>query len=128
MKAKQLSGSHGHIGSEMKMFVFAGVKRQLLKTVTFLGHVCKEDNLKGASLTGRVNGKRDHGRQRFRYLQILKSASWWKAAKILRLPQDTRKTGRLEVNACQYLYQTRHMKKGKKIFSIQILDSSNTLK
>ena len=52
------------------------VQRSLLKTIRkrqieFLGHVCRRRGLKFLSLTGKVEGKRDRGKQRITFLDSL---------------------------------------------------------
>ena len=52
------------------------VQRSLLKTIRkrqmeFLGHVCRRRGLEFLSLTGKVEGKRDRGKQRITFLDSL---------------------------------------------------------
>ena len=52
------------------------VQRSLLKTIRkrqmeFLGHVCRRRDLEFLSLTGKVEGKRDRGKQRIAFLDSL---------------------------------------------------------
>ena len=52
------------------------VQRSLLKTIRkrqmeFLGHVCRRRGLEFLSLTGKVEGKRDRGKQRISFLDSL---------------------------------------------------------
>ena len=52
------------------------VQRSLLKTIMkrqmeFLGHVCRRRGLEFLSLTGKVEGKRDRGKQRITFLDSL---------------------------------------------------------
>ena len=52
------------------------VQRLLLKTIKkrqmeFLGHVCRRRGLEFLSLTGKVEGKRDRGKQRITFLDSL---------------------------------------------------------
>ena len=51
--------------------------RQLLNTIKntqlqFFGHIMRQENLEQISITGRINGKRARGRQRYNYLDQLK--------------------------------------------------------
>ena len=52
------------------------VQRSLLKTIRkrqmeFLGHVCRRRGLEFLSFTGKVEGKRDRGKQRITFLDSL---------------------------------------------------------
>ena len=54
----------------------AGMQRELLQHIrkrqmASLGHVYRKDDLERTVLTGRIQGKRDRGRQRLTYLQSL---------------------------------------------------------
>ena len=54
----------------------AGTKRELIEMIrkrqlSFLGHVYRKDDIERTVLTGRIDGKRDRGRQRLTYLQSL---------------------------------------------------------
>ena len=56
----------------------AGTRRELLKQVcrrqmAFLGHVYRKDDVERQVLTGRIQGKRDHGKQRMTFLQSLRN-------------------------------------------------------
>ena len=54
----------------------ADVEKKLIKLVrkrqlSFLGHIYRKDDLERAVLTGKIEGKRDRGRQRLTYLESL---------------------------------------------------------
>ena len=54
--------------------------RQLLNTIKnrqlqFFGHIMRQENLEQISITGRINGKRARGSQRYNYLDQLKTYS-----------------------------------------------------
>ncbi|GFR87083.1 retrovirus-related Pol polyprotein LINE-1 [Elysia marginata] len=54
----------------------AGVKKKAVHIVrkrqlSFVGHIYRKDNLERLALTGRVQGKRDRGRQRVTFLHSL---------------------------------------------------------
>ena len=67
---------------------WAGVERKLMKTVrkrlmAFPKHVHRKDDIERVALTGRVNDRKDRGRQGLNPLQSLKSVSSWRPTKIL---------------------------------------------
>ena len=54
----------------------AGVQRELLQNIwkrqmSFVDHVYRQDDLENTALTGRGQGKSDHGRQGLTYLQSI---------------------------------------------------------
>ena len=72
------------------------VQRSLLKTIRkrqmeFLGHVCRRRGLEFLSLTGKVEGKRDRGKQRITFLDSLCNSATGgrsKGLNFLRLSDD----------------------------------------
>ena len=62
--------------NQCKCIERGNVQRSLLKTIRkrqmeFLGHVCRRRGLEFLSLTGKVEGKRDRGKQRITFLDSL---------------------------------------------------------
>ena len=71
--------------------------RQLLNIIKnrqlqfFFGHIMRRENLEQTSITGRSNGKRARGRQRYNYLNQLKTYSKLNAEELLHFFKDRRK-------------------------------------
>ena len=84
------------------------VQRSLLKTIRkrqmeFLGHVCRRRGLEFLSLTGKVEGKRDRGKQRITFLDSLcNSATGGKSKSLnfLKLSDDRDVWRGMAANVC----------------------------
>ena len=61
------------------------IRRRQLK---FVGHVMRKGGLEKLVLEGKINGKRQRGRQRLKYLEGLASATEYGAVDILRRVDD----------------------------------------
>ena len=89
------------------------VQRSLLKTIRkrqmeFLGHVCRRRGLEFLSLTGKVEGKRDRGKQRITFLDSLCNSATGgqsKGLNFLKLSDDRC----LERHGRQCLFQIWHL-------------------
>ena len=69
--------------------------RQLLNTIRntqlqFFGHIMRQENLEQISITGRINGKRARGRQRYNYLDQLKTYTKLNTEELLHFVKDRR--------------------------------------
>ena len=84
------------------------VQRSLLKTIRkrqmeFLGHVCRRRGLEFLSLTGKVEGKRDRGKQRITFLDSLCNSATGgqsKGLNILKLSDDRDVWRGMVANVC----------------------------
>ena len=84
------------------------VQRSLLKTIRkrqmeFLGHVCRRRGLEFLSLTGKVEGKRDRGKQRITFLDSLCNSATGgqsKGLNFLKLSDDRDVWRGMVANAC----------------------------
>ena len=85
------------------------VQRSLLKTIIkkrhmeFLGHVCRRRGLEFLSLTGKVEGKRDRGKQRITFLDSLCNSATGgqsKGLKFLKLSDDRDVWRDMAANVC----------------------------
>ena len=76
--AKNVASLMGGWSYKRRVLRRAGTHRELLNQVrrrqmAFLGHVYRKDDVERQVLTGRVQGKRDRGRQRMTFLQSLRN-------------------------------------------------------
>ena len=93
------------------------VQRSLLKTIRkrqmeFLGHVCRRRGLEFLSLTGKVEGKRDRGKQRITFLDSLCNSATGgqsKGLNFLKLSDDRDVWRCLERHGRQGLFQIWHL-------------------
>ena len=84
------------------------VQRSLLKTIRkrqmeFLGHVCRRRGLEFLSLTGKVEGKRDRGKQRITFLDSLCNSATGRQSKglnFLKLSDDRDVWRGMVANVC----------------------------
>ena len=84
------------------------VQRSLLKTIRkrqmeFLGHVCRRRGLEFLSLTGKVEGKRDRGKQRITFLDSLCNSATGgqsKGLNFLKLSEDRDVWRGMVANVC----------------------------
>ena len=84
------------------------VQRSLLKTIRkrqmeFLGHVCRRRGLEFLSLTGKVEGKRDRGKQRITFLDSLCNSATGgqsKSLNFLKLSDDRDVWRGMAANVC----------------------------
>ena len=65
--------------------LLVAIRRRQLK---FAGHVIRKGGLEKLVLEGKINGKRQRGRQRLKYLDGLTSATGYGAVDILRQADD----------------------------------------
>ena len=100
-----------HVTNEEVLRRRAGTERNLLRTIwrrqiEFLGHVMRKEGLENLMLMGRIEGKRDRGRQRRKFLGALKEqvAKNWRngirASKILHITRDRKNWNIMIVNIC----------------------------
>ena len=101
-----------NIGKEKKPNVNVlregNVQRSLLKTIRkrqmeFLGHVCRRRGLEFLSLTGKVEGKRDRGKQRITFLDSLCNSATGgqsKSLNFLKLSDDRDVWRGMAANVC----------------------------
>ena len=80
------------------------VQRSLLKTIRkrqmeFLGHVCRRRGLEFLSLTGKVEGKRDRGKQRI-FLIVFVTRQQVKGLNFLKLSDDRDVWRGMVANVC----------------------------
>ena len=69
---------------------------QLLNTIKnrqlqFLGHSMRKEDLEQTSITGRINGNRAWGRQRYNYLDQLKTSTKFNSEELFHFVKDRRK-------------------------------------
>lgn len=86
----------------------AGVKRNLLSTIVarqmeFFGHVMRREGLEKIVTTGKIEGKRDRGRQRQKYLDGLNNLNGgnFKIIELIRATEDRNKWRFMIANAVQ---------------------------
>ena len=80
--------------------------RQLLNTIKnrqlhFFGHIMRQENLEQISITGRINGKRARSRQRYNYLDQLKTYTKLNTEELLHFVKDRRKWKNICINAAE---------------------------
>ena len=80
--------------------------RQLLNTIKnwqlqFFEHIMRQENLEQNSITGRINGKRARGRQRYNYLDQLKTHTKLNTEELLHFVKDRRKWKNICINAAE---------------------------
>ena len=80
--------------------------RQLLNTIKnrqlqFFGHIMRQENLEQTSITGRINGKRARGCQRYNYLDQLKTYTKLNTEELLHFVKDRRKWKNICINAVE---------------------------
>ena len=100
-----------HKVSNKDVLIRAKTQRTLMETIRkkqleFLGHLCRKKGLEHQLLTGKIEGKRDRGRQRTTYMDSLKLLTNEKNAGTLLQKTDDRENWKtLIVNVCN---QIRH--------------------
>ena len=92
----------------------ADVTKKLVQTIrkrqlSFLGHVYRKDDLERAVLTGRIEGKRDRGRQRLGVFGEFEHLGQQRSKEQVRVPESDRTTRRLEAHDRRYLLQSWHI-------------------
>ena len=80
--------------------------RQLLNTIKnrqlqFLGHITGQENLEQILIIGRINAKRARGRQRYKYLNQLKTYTKLNTEDLLHSLKDRRKCKNIRINAAE---------------------------
>ena len=94
--------------SNQEVLAMANTKRSLINTIRkrqmkFMGHVYRNGGLEHLGMTGKVEGRRDRGRQRVTYVESLNT---WATAKEMSNPSfmkasnDRRQWRTMAVNAC----------------------------
>ena len=80
--------------------------RQLFNTIKnrqlqFFGHIMRQENLEQTSITGRIHGKRARGRQRYNYLDQLKTYTKLNTEELPHFVKDRRKWKNTCINAAE---------------------------
>ena len=80
--------------------------RQLLNTIKnrqlqIFGHIMRQENLEQTSITRPINGKRARGRQRYNYLDQLKTYTKLNTEELLHFVKDRRKWKNICINATE---------------------------
>ena len=90
----KISGTE-HVTNE-EVLRIAQTERMLMKTIVkrqqkFVGHIIRKDGLEKLVLSGKIEGKRDRGRQRITYMNVLSSWAKKSTGELFHLADDKQK-------------------------------------
>ena len=71
------------------------------RQLQFFGHIMRQENLEQISITGRINGKRARGRQKYNYLDQLKTYTKLNTEELLHFVKDRRKWKNICINVAE---------------------------